>query len=125
MRLFPALAALVFLGAAVSTAEVHGQPPEDSAKILVTKFPHDLQPTRWDVVVFKYPEAAGRAASPNYVKPLAGRPGETIVGDDGTVLRIPSWVTERITVEGGTVEVSGDVIKIKGGKVEIIRQPRQ
>ena len=33
-------------------------------------------------------------------------------------------VIERITIEGGKVEITGDAIKIDGGKVEITRQRR-
>ena len=50
-------------------------------RILVNKLVYDfLEPQRWDVVVFKYPEEA----KTNYIKRLVGLPGETvsIVGGD-------------------------------------------
>jgi signal peptidase I len=44
-------------------------------RILVDKFAYDFaEPTRWDVVVFKYPEEA----KTNYIKRLVGLPGETV-----------------------------------------------
>jgi len=44
-------------------------------RILVNKFAYDfLEPRRWDVVVFKYPEEA----KTNYIKRLVGLPGETV-----------------------------------------------
>jgi signal peptidase I len=50
-------------------------------RILVDKFTYDfVEPRRWDVVVFKYPEEA----KTNYIKRLVGLPEETvsIVGGD-------------------------------------------
>jgi len=50
-------------------------------RILVNKFVYDiLEPQRWDVIVFHYPEEA----KVNYIKRLVGLPGETIniVGGD-------------------------------------------
>ena len=50
-------------------------------RIIVDKFAYDfVEPARWDVVVFKYPEDA----KTNYIKRLVGLPGETLtiaVGD--------------------------------------------
>jgi signal peptidase I len=44
-------------------------------RILVNKLVYDfLEPQRWDVVVFKYPEEA----KTNYIKRLVGLPGETV-----------------------------------------------
>ena len=44
-------------------------------RILVNKFAYDFsEPSRWDVVVFKYPEEA----KTNYIKRLVGLPGETV-----------------------------------------------
>ncbi|MEX0716651.1 MAG: signal peptidase I [Planctomycetaceae bacterium] len=44
-------------------------------RILVNKFPFEFwEPSRWDVVVFKYPETP----TINYIKRMVGLPGETI-----------------------------------------------
>ena len=44
-------------------------------RILVDKFAYDfVEPKRWDVVVFKYPEEA----KTNYIKRLVGLPGEAV-----------------------------------------------
>ncbi|MFO0818799.1 MAG: signal peptidase I [Pirellulales bacterium] len=51
-------------------------------RILVSKFSYDLQePTRWDVIVFKYPNNAKQ----NYIKRLVGLPGETVRVHHGDV----------------------------------------
>jgi len=52
-------------------------------RILVYKVPYLLgEPSRWDVVVFKYP----LNESKNYIKRLVGMGGETLTIDDGDVL---------------------------------------
>ena len=43
----------------------------------------------------------------------------------GVSQKAPGAAIERITIAGGKVEISGDVIKIDGGKVEIIRRSGQ
>jgi len=49
--------------------------PYTGDKILVNKFAFDFSdPQRWDVMVFKYPEDTSR----NYIKRVAGLPGETL-----------------------------------------------
>ncbi|HEY2253771.1 MAG TPA: signal peptidase I, partial [Planctomycetaceae bacterium] len=51
-------------------------------RILVNKFPFEFKdPERWDVVVFKFPEQA----KTNYIKRLAGMPGEELRIEDGDV----------------------------------------
>ena len=51
-------------------------------RILVNKFPFEFSdPQRWDVVVFKFPEQA----KTNYIKRLAGLPGEDLRLEDGDV----------------------------------------
>ena len=66
-------------------------------RILVDKFAYDFaEPSRWDVVVFKYPEEA----KTNYIKRLVGLPGETV------------------SIAGGDIWVSRD-----GGPAEIARKP--
>jgi signal peptidase I len=53
----------------------HDYPPFTGDRIIVEKFSYDfVEPSRWDVVVFKYPEDA----RVNYIKRLIGLPGETI-----------------------------------------------
>jgi len=70
-------------------------------RILVNKFSYDLaEPKRWDVVVFKYPEDA----KTNYIKRLAGLPGERVyVGDPGRAFRVPAVGTGDIYIstDGG------------------------
>jgi signal peptidase I len=64
------------------TEEVGGErrskpdyPSFSGDRILVDKFAYDfVDPARWDVVVFKYPEDA----KTNYIKRLVGLPGETV-----------------------------------------------
>ncbi len=54
-------------------------------RILVNKFPYELKsPSRWDVVVFKYPEEP----KTNYIKRLVGLAGETILIRQGDLHRI-------------------------------------
>jgi hypothetical protein len=122
MRLLPLLGTLVLLGVDAPKAGAQGQDEPD--KVRVVKFLYDPQLAPRDVVVFKYPETRRAPADSNYVKRLVGLPGETMVVKDGVVFDTPGPVIERITVEGGKVEISGNTIKIEGGKVEIIRQPR-
>ena len=51
-------------------------------RILVNKFPYEFKnPERWDVVVFKFPEQART----NYIKRLAGMPGEELKIEGGNV----------------------------------------
>lgn len=62
-------------------ARVGDQPSFKGDRILVMKFPYDLPflplssaPSRWDVVVFRYPEEP----EVSYIKRLVGLPGETL-----------------------------------------------
>ena len=51
-------------------------------RILVNKYPYEFgNPSRWDVIVFKYPEEP----QTNYIKRLIGLPGETIEIHQGDV----------------------------------------
>ena len=56
----------------------HRHPPSypyNGDRLLVDKLAYEFsEPQRWDVVVFRYPNAAWR----NYIKRLAGLPGETV-----------------------------------------------
>lgn len=54
---------------------LHDYPPFTGDRIIVEKLAYDfVEPARWDVVVFKYPEDA----RVNYIKRLVGLPGETV-----------------------------------------------
>ena len=54
---------------------LHDYPPFTGDRIIVEKLAYDfVEPSRWDVVVFKYPEDA----RVNYIKRLIGLPGETV-----------------------------------------------
>ena len=54
-------------------------------RILVNKFPFELkEPSRWDVVVFKYPEEP----KTNYIKRLVGLPNETLIIRQGDLYRM-------------------------------------
>ncbi|MCA9015486.1 MAG: signal peptidase I [Planctomycetaceae bacterium] len=56
--------------------------PFTGDRIIVNKFPFDFgDPGRWDVIVFKYPEAS----QTNYIKRLVGLPGEEIQISRGDV----------------------------------------
>jgi len=94
-RLLTLLGALVLLGINVANGGAQEQPAKGSDPVRVVKFPWEHQPARQDVVVFKYPNSTTQGLA-----------------------------IERITIEGGRVEISGDRITIEGGKVEIMRQPR-
>lgn len=61
---------------------LHAFPPFTGDRIIVEKFAYDfVEPARWDVVVFKYPEDA----RVNYIKRLVGLPGETVAIAGGDV----------------------------------------
>jgi len=58
-------------------------------RILVLKYLYEIQaPRRWDVVVFKTPWGSGRYET-NFIKRLAGRPGEAVMILDGDVYVAP------------------------------------
>ena len=58
-------------------------------RILVLKYIYQVQePKRWDVVVFKTPWGRGRYET-NFIKRLAGRPGEALMILDGDVYVAP------------------------------------
>jgi signal peptidase I len=60
----------------------HAYPPFTGDRIIVEKFAYDfVEPSRWDVVVFKYPEDARI----NYIKRLVGLPGETVAISGGDI----------------------------------------
>jgi signal peptidase I len=64
---------------------------EAGDRILVLKWPYDLGgdffgPKRWDVAVFKNPSDGAQ----NYIKRLAGLPGEVLMIVDGDVYRVPT-----------------------------------
>lgn len=60
----------------------HDYPPFTGDRIIVEKFAYDfVEPARWDVVVFKYPEDARI----NYIKRLVGLPGETVSISGGDI----------------------------------------
>jgi len=68
-------------------------PPFTGDRIIVEKFAYDfVDPSRWDVVVFKYPEDA----RVNYIKRLVGLPGETVFIAGGNI-----W-----TSTGGAAEIA-------------------
>ena len=143
MRLLPLLSVLVLLGLDVPKGGAQGQPANDPDSKLLdgsrptrkdergfkyrvtnvvippdgtwSNFLDGSQPTREDLVGFRY-----------RLKGAVGLPllGTWSVFRDAAMSKMPGLVIERITVEGGKVEISGDTIKIEGGKVEIIRQPR-
>lgn len=61
---------------------LEGLPVFTGDRILVTKFPYEMdEPDRWDVIVFKYPQDP----QTNYIKRLAGLPGEEIQISQGDV----------------------------------------
>jgi signal peptidase I len=63
--------------------QVERYPSYRGDRILVGKFPYEIgDPSRWDVVVFKYPQEAAT----NYIKRLVGLPGETIWIVHGDIL---------------------------------------
>lgn len=68
-------------------------------RILVDKFSYHLgEPSRWDVVVFKAPQAQGVNGVPaprsNFIKRLVGLPGERVVLLDGDVFIAPAGTNE-------------------------------
>lgn len=72
--------------------QVDDLPSFNGDRILVMKFPYDLsflpladRPSRWDVVVFHYPEAPEQ----NYIKRLVGLPGEELMIHGGNLFSRP------------------------------------
>ena len=68
-------------------------------RILVDKFSYHVNaPSRWDVVVFKAPQAQGVNGVPaprsNFIKRLVGLPGERIVLLDGNVFTAPAGTND-------------------------------
>ncbi len=60
----------------------HEYPPFAGDRIIVEKFAYDfVDPSRWDVIVFKYPEDART----HYIKRLVGLPGETVFISGGDI----------------------------------------
>ncbi len=54
-------------------------PSYNGDRILVSKFAYELaDPRRWDVIVFKFPGDPTTDARTNFIKRLAGLPGETV-----------------------------------------------
>jgi signal peptidase I len=54
-------------------------PSYNGDRILVSKFAYELaDPQRWDVIVFKFPGDATTDARTNFIKRLAGLPGDTV-----------------------------------------------
>ena len=73
-------------------AKLAAEPSYKGDRILVMKFPYLLPdlpgsggPSRWDVVVFAYPEIPEQ----NYIKRLAGLPGEVLRVSNGDILTRP------------------------------------
>lgn len=63
-------------------ADLREAMPFTGDRIIVNKFPFEFgDPDRWDVIVFKYPEAS----QTNYIKRLVGLPGEEIQISRGDV----------------------------------------
>jgi len=72
----------------VSRADSTNAPVFYGDRILVLKYLYFFEePTRWDVVVFKSPGATERATeyATNFIKRLAGKPGEQLMVLDGDV----------------------------------------
>lgn len=72
--------------------QVDDLPSFNGDRILVMKFPYKLsflpmadRPSRWDVVVFHYPEAPEQ----NYIKRLVGLPGEELMIHGGNLFARP------------------------------------
>ena len=62
--------------------DVYKEPAFKGDRILVNKFPYEFgDPSRWDVIVFRYPEDP----QINYIKRLVGLPGETLRVQRGDV----------------------------------------
>jgi hypothetical protein len=117
--------ASLFLNSAWAWASDGPESNSGSDKLLVAKFLYDGPPARLDVVVFKYPPAPDASIPDNYLKRLVGLPGETVVIHKSVMATEAHTAVERITIEGGKVEIHSDTIKIEGGKVEIIRPSRR
>jgi signal peptidase I len=81
-----------------SDAVTSGEPaPFSGDRILVMKYFYDLfyPPSRWDVVVFKWP----LDPTQNYIKRLVGLPGETVEVREGDV-----YIDGRIARKADTVQ---------------------
>src|SRR6266576_3412950 len=85
------------------------QPPvRYGDRILVLKYLYLFQqPRRWDVVVFKTPDAPEKwDYNQNYIKRLIGKPGETIMILDGDIyVAKTSKPSDQLAAEDFTVQV--------------------
>ena len=76
-----------------------GTVPRSGDRILVDKFSYHFKaPSRWDVVVFKAPQAQGVNGVPapqsNFIKRLVGLPNERVVLLDGDVFIAPAGTND-------------------------------
>jgi hypothetical protein len=60
-----------------------------------------------------------------YIKRSVGLSGQTLPTQVGAVAGTPGITVERITLDGGKVEITAGSIVIEGGRAEIIRRPGQ
>ena len=90
-----------------------GTVPRAGDRILVQKYLYSLtEPQRWDIVVFKYPDAPDT----NFIKRLVGLPNEQLLLFDGNVLTRPTdssgqptgnWTMARKTPQPRMVHAMG------------------
>ncbi len=91
---------------------------ESGDRILVLKWPYDigidlLAPARWDVTVFKTPADGVQ----NYIKRMAGLPGEVLMIVDGDVYTVPTEELSAATL--------GELKRLRHEKYELRKGIRQ
>jgi signal peptidase I len=81
-------------------------PSYNGDRIIVAKFPYDfVDPERWDVVVFKFPNDA----KTNYIKRLVGLPNESVRIRHGDIFTWPNDVEEEVWQAAGQTVGDGTV----------------
>ena len=104
---------LLFLGSAILALAFATQtraddksafPNADGGRNLITKHAYVSDVKRWDVAVFKYPEEP----QTNYIKRLAGLPGETVVLPQGKRHPAAAVVFDTIKTQGAKIEITRD-----------------
>jgi hypothetical protein len=114
------MSAFLFLGAGLLANPVvpkvgDGPSAQDDRWVIVPKPRSELR----DAMRVVFDETA----QPPFTKRAVGLPGEALPIHVGSVVRSPTFTFERITVDGGRVEITPTSIVVVGGRVEIITRP--
>jgi hypothetical protein len=115
------MAGFLFLGASlfigVDTANAGGDQGAKGVDWVIVRKPRSDLLAQSRRVFTEAPTQSG------YTKRSVGLQGETLAIRAGVIDKAPGLTVERITVEGGKVEITDESITIEGGRVQIIRRP--